>query len=169
MSDSISVTYGSGKSTETESRSGLSGAGEEGIGVAVYGARVSCRGEEKDLQLIIEILHNAVDGPNCSRAVGRRQNGKMIHRMCIFSLSLSNTQTGIEGPGLESSLQIQGQDPLTGPEGMVGQVVDSLASGRSCVPCTLPQPSDPRSFFYYDFYDFNLFWLCCFFVAAASL
>ena len=55
-SDSISVKYRTGKSTETESRSGLSGAGEEGIGVTVYGARVSCRGEEKDLQLIIEMV-----------------------------------------------------------------------------------------------------------------
>ena len=56
VSDSISVKYRTGKSTETESRSGLSGAGEEGIGVTVYGARVSCRGEEKDLQLIIEMV-----------------------------------------------------------------------------------------------------------------
>ena len=38
VSDSISVKYRTGKSTETESRSGLSGAGEEGIGVTVYGA-----------------------------------------------------------------------------------------------------------------------------------
>ena len=96
----------------------------------------------------------------------------MIHLMCIFSFSLSqtHTHTGIEGPELEPSLQIQGQDPPTGPEGMMGQVVDSPASGHSCAPSVCPSAFQPQLlFFHYDFYNFNLFWLCWIFVAAASL
>lgn len=67
-----------------------------------------------------------------------------------------------------SPAQIQGQDPLTGPEGMVGQVVDSLHLDAAVRPALSSAFRIPSLFFYYDFYDFNfLFWLCCFFVGAA--
>ena len=58
--------------------------------------------------------------------------------MYFLSLSLKHTHIQeLRGQGWSPAFKVKARTPPIGPEGMVGQLVDGLASGRSCAPCTL--------------------------------